>query len=65
MLVLPYVLPSIAEMRKKGLRKLLLALTGVSLLGKLAYSYDLKVRPVLHGPGWDTLVAVHAAWRLS
>ncbi|KAL4443533.1 hypothetical protein ABPG75_011270 [Micractinium tetrahymenae] len=49
MLVLPYVLPSIAEMRKKGLRKLLAALTGVSLLGKLAYSYDLKAWGIMEG----------------
>ncbi len=55
MLVLPYVLPSIAEMRKKGLRKLLLALTGVSLLGKLAYSYDLKVG--LGGGGGGALLS--------
>lgn len=33
----PVQLPAIAEMRKSGLKKLLAVLTGVSLLGKLAY----------------------------
>lgn len=49
MVVLPYALPPIAELRKKGLRKLLVALTLVSLLGKLAYSYDLGVWGLLEG----------------
>lgn len=49
MLVLPHVLPTIAAMRKRGLRKLLLALTGISLLGKLAYSYDLGTWGILEG----------------
>lgn len=49
MVVLPNVLPRIAEIRKKGLKKLLLALTGVSLISKLAYSYDLNVWTILEG----------------
>lgn len=49
MIVLPHVLPAIAEMRKAGLKKLLAVLTGVSLLGKLAYSYDLNAWTLLEG----------------
>lgn len=43
------MLPGIAEMRKRGLAMLLAVLTGVSLLGKLAYSYDLGVWTLLEG----------------
>jgi hypothetical protein len=49
MLVLPHVLPAIAALRKKGLCTLLLLLTGVSLLGKIAYSYDLGTWGILEG----------------
>ncbi|GAB4823535.1 hypothetical protein N2152v2_010581 [Parachlorella kessleri] len=49
MIVLPHVLPTIAAMRKAGLKRLLAALTGFSLLGKLAYSYDLNVWSILEG----------------
>lgn len=49
MIVLPHVLPGIAEMRKKGLKVLLLCLSAFSLLGKLAYSYDLNVWTILEG----------------
>ena len=49
MLVLPHVLPAIAELRRRGLKTLLALLTGVSLLGKLAYSYDLNAWTLLEG----------------
>ncbi|KIY98635.1 hypothetical protein MNEG_9324 [Monoraphidium neglectum] len=49
MIVLPYALPPIAALKKKGLRKLLLLLTAVSLVGKLAYSYDLNAWTLLEG----------------
>jgi len=49
MLVLPHVLPAIAQLRAAGLRKLLAALTAFSLLGKLAYSYDLGAWALLEG----------------
>lgn len=49
MLVLPHVLPAIAAMRKKGLKLLLLGLTLVSVVGKLAYSYDLGAWGFLEG----------------
>ena len=49
MVVLPHVLPAIAEMRRKGLKLLLGVLTAVSLLGKLAYSYDLNAWSILEG----------------
>jgi peptidoglycan/LPS O-acetylase OafA/YrhL len=41
MVVLPHALPPIAALRKRGLRALLLGLGAVSLLSKLAYTYDL------------------------
>ncbi|KAI8468764.1 MAG: acyltransferase family-domain-containing protein [Monoraphidium minutum] len=49
MAVLPYALPPLAALRKKGLKKALIALTAVSLLGKLAYSYDLNAWALLEG----------------
>jgi peptidoglycan/LPS O-acetylase OafA/YrhL len=49
MVVLPHVLPAIASMRKAGLKKLFAALTFFSLLGKLAYSYDLNAWTLLEG----------------
>ena len=49
MLVLPHVLPAIAAMRAKGLRVLLAGLTVCSLLGKLAYSYDLGLWTAMEG----------------
>ena len=49
MVVLPYALPAIARMRAAGLKKLLAALTGFSLLAKLAYSYDLGVWTLMEG----------------
>lgn len=49
MVVLPHVLPAVAEMRKRGLRKLLAGLTITSLVAKLAYSYDLKAWTLLEG----------------
>ncbi|GBF97881.1 acyltransferase [Raphidocelis subcapitata] len=49
MVVLPHTLPWIASLRKDGLKKLLLALTAASLLGKLAYSYDLGVWTIMEG----------------
>ena len=49
MVVLPYALPAVARMRAAGLKKLLAALTAMSLLGKLAYSYDLGVWTLMEG----------------
>jgi peptidoglycan/LPS O-acetylase OafA/YrhL len=49
MVVLPHVLPAVAALRRKGLKWLLALLTGVSLLGKLAYSYDLGAWSILEG----------------
>lgn len=49
LVVLPHVLPTIAEMRKKGLTMLLTGLTLVSLVSKLAYSYDLNCWGILEG----------------
>eukprot|EP00879_Flechtneria_rotunda_P014310 GHRR01014950.1.p1 GENE.GHRR01014950.1~~GHRR01014950.1.p1 ORF type:complete len:377 (+),score=89.48 GHRR01014950.1:54-1184(+) len=49
MVVLPHVLPTIAALRKKGLRTLLVVLTAVSLTSKLAYSYDLGVWSIMEG----------------
>ena len=49
MVVLPHALPGIAAMRRAGLRMLLGVLTAVSLLGKLAYSYDLSAWTLLEG----------------
>eukprot|EP00878_Enallax_costatus_P017199 GHUV01018057.1.p1 GENE.GHUV01018057.1~~GHUV01018057.1.p1 ORF type:complete len:411 (+),score=79.68 GHUV01018057.1:184-1416(+) len=49
MVVLPHVLPAIAAMRKKGLTMLLGGLTMVSLISKLAYSYDLNCWGILEG----------------
>jgi peptidoglycan/LPS O-acetylase OafA/YrhL len=49
MLVLPHALPGIAAMRKAGLQRLLACLTACSLLGKLAYSYDLGAWTLLEG----------------
>jgi hypothetical protein len=49
MVVLPHVLPTIAAMRRRGLKKLLAGLTAVSLLGKLAYSYDLNAWTLMEG----------------
>jgi peptidoglycan/LPS O-acetylase OafA/YrhL len=49
LLVLPHVLPAIAALRKKGLRALLVVLTIVSLLPKVAYSYDLGCWTILEG----------------
>lgn len=49
MVVLPHALPGIAAMRRAGLRMLLDVLTAVSLLGKLAYSYDLSAWTLLEG----------------
>ena len=49
MLVLPYALPAVAAMRRSALRKLLAVLFGLSLLGKLAYSYDLAAWSLLEG----------------
>lgn len=49
MLVLPHALPAIARLRAAGLKKLLALLTGLSLLGKLAYSYDLGVWTLMEG----------------
>lgn len=49
LIVLPHALPAIAEMRRRGLKKLLWVLSGMSLLGKLAYSYDLNAWSILEG----------------
>jgi len=49
MALLPSALPAIAAMRKGALQRLLAALTAVSLLGKLAYSYDLGAWTLLEG----------------
>lgn len=49
MLVLPYVLPSIAAMRKKGLRILMFTLIAISVLAKLSYSYDLNTWFIFEG----------------
>lgn len=49
MVVLPHVLPTIAAMRKKGLKMLLAGLTLVSLVSKVAYSYDLNCWGILEG----------------
>jgi peptidoglycan/LPS O-acetylase OafA/YrhL len=49
MAVLPHALPAIAAMRKAALQRLLAALTAFSLLGKLAYSYDLGAWTLLEG----------------
>ena len=49
MLVLPHVLPAIAAMRAKGLRALLASLTAVSVIAKVAYSYDLGLWTALEG----------------
>jgi peptidoglycan/LPS O-acetylase OafA/YrhL len=49
MAVLPHALPGIAAMRKSALQRLLVCLTGFSLLGKLAYSYDLGAWALLEG----------------
>eukprot|EP00873_Tetraselmis_striata_P004256 jgi/Tetstr1/424520/TSEL_015048.t1 len=49
MLVLPYALPYIAGWRKDGLRRALLVLTVLSLLAKVAYTYDLGVLTLFEG----------------
>eukprot|EP00192_Tetraselmis_astigmatica_P005119 CAMPEP_0117668120 /NCGR_PEP_ID=MMETSP0804-20121206/11358_1 /TAXON_ID=1074897 /ORGANISM="Tetraselmis astigmatica, Strain CCMP880" /LENGTH=497 /DNA_ID=CAMNT_0005475947 /DNA_START=168 /DNA_END=1662 /DNA_ORIENTATION=+ len=49
MLVLPYALPYIAEWRKSGLKMGLAVLTGVGLLAKVAYTYDLNALTVFEG----------------
>ena len=49
MLALPYLLPAVAAMRKRGLRALLVALTALSALAKLGYSYDLGAWGLLEG----------------
>mgnify|MGYP003333610074 CR=1 FL=1 len=46
---LRHALPWVASLRRKGLAKLLLALTVASLIPKLAYSYDLNVWSILEG----------------
>ena len=37
---LPFALPAIARWRKKGLKTAMLVLTAVSVIAKVAYSYD-------------------------
>ena len=37
---LPFALPSVASWRKRGLKTAMVALTAVSLIAKIAYSYD-------------------------
>lgn len=49
LLALPYTLPSIAGMKKKGLRRAFAVLTAVSLIAKIAYSYDLNVWTAMEG----------------
>ena len=49
LLALPYALPSFAAMKKKGLRKAFAVLTAVSLVAKIAYSYDLNVWTIMEG----------------
>lgn len=49
MLVLPYALPYIAEWRKEGLKRALAILTGVSILAKVAYSYDVNAWTLFEG----------------
>jgi len=49
MIPLPYALPGVAKMTKKGLRKTLVALTAVCGLAKLAYSYDLAAWGLMEG----------------
>ena len=49
MAVLPHALPAIAAMRKNALQRCIAALTAFSLLGKLAYSYDLGAWTLLEG----------------
>lgn len=49
LIALPYTLPSMAEMKKSGLKKAFLLLTGISLIAKVAYSYDLGVWTVMEG----------------
>jgi len=49
MLVLPYALPYIAEWRRVALRRALLVLTGISLLAKVAFTYDLGAWTIFEG----------------
>lgn len=49
MLVLPYALPYIAQWRKKGLRRALFVLIAISVLAKVAYTYDLGVWGIFEG----------------
>lgn len=49
MIALPHALPWVASLRRSGLVKLLLGLTAASLLGKVAYSYDLDAWSLLEG----------------
>jgi peptidoglycan/LPS O-acetylase OafA/YrhL len=49
MIALPHTLPWIASLKKDGLKKLLVCLTIASLIGKLAYSYDLNTWTILEG----------------
>eukprot|EP00775_Hariotina_reticulata_P010853 gene10853-11007_t len=49
MVMLPFTVPTIASLKRKGLRVVLVCLTLLSLLPKLAYSYDLNAWTLMEG----------------
>ena len=49
LVAVPYMLPYIAEMSNRGLRRCLATLTAVSVLSKVAYSYDLGCWALFEG----------------
>ncbi len=49
LVALPYALPAIARLRRRGLAAAAVALTVASLLPKLAYSYDLGAWTLMEG----------------
>ena len=49
LLVLPYLLPALASFREAGLKKCFAALTVISVLAKVAYSYDLGCWGIMEG----------------
>jgi hypothetical protein len=49
MVMLPFTVPTIASLKRKGLQIVLVCLTLLSLLPKLAYSYDLGAWTLMEG----------------
>lgn len=49
MVAMPSCIQSIAKMSKKGLKQSMVALSGILLLPRLAYSYDLNVWSIMEG----------------